>query len=65
MTVQPAQPAAPSAPAGPPALALTARERELVLLLRSIDFWRASRERSAIVDWSGVRLRVFDAQQIR
>ena len=56
------------APASVPAresLVLTERERELILQLRRVDFFRAGRERYVTVDWSGARLRVFDAVQIR
>ena len=46
-------------------LALTERERELILALRRIDLFRAMRERSVIIHWSGARLRVFDAVQLQ
>lgn len=46
-------------------LVLTERERQLLLDLRSIDFWRAGKSRLITCFWNGVRAAVFDGQQIR
>lgn len=42
----------------------TQQERELLVKLRLLDFWRFNRGRKAIVEWNGARLIVFDAQQV-
>lgn len=43
---------------------LTKQERELIVKLRLLDFFRFNHGRKAIVEWNGARLIVFDAQQI-
>lgn len=60
-----ALPAEASTPTPAPApLVLTERERQLIQLLRRIDFWRAGKIRKVIAEWNGARLNVFDGQQI-
>lgn len=45
-------------------LELSKQERELIVKLRLLDFFRFNHGRKAIVEWNGARLMVFDAQQI-
>lgn len=45
--------------------AITDSERRLLLDLRAVDFFRAGKERRAVVHWNGVRVLTFDTEQIR
>lgn len=42
---------------------LSKQERELIVKLRLLDFWRVGRVRKALAEWNGARLNVFDANQ--
>ena len=42
----------------------TQQERELLVKLRLIDFWRFQKSRQTVLNWNGVRLMVFDTTQI-
>jgi hypothetical protein len=43
---------------------LSKQERELIVKLRLLDFFRFNHGRKAIVEWNGARLTVFDTTQI-
>jgi len=43
---------------------LSKQERELIVKLRLLDFFRFNHGRKAVVEWNGARLTVFDTQQI-
>lgn len=42
----------------------TQQERELLVKLRLLNFWRVGKVRKALAEWNGVRLNVFDTTQI-
>lgn len=44
---------------------LTNEQRQLLLDLASVDFFRFNRPRDALIKWDGRKLRVFDTEQIR
>lgn len=51
-------------PDAPGQMELTKQERELIVKLRLLDFFRFNHGRKAIVEWNGARLTVFDTTQI-
>ena len=51
-------------PDNPKQFETTQQERELLVKLRLIDYWRTQKMRTIVAEWNGIRLRVFDTTQI-